>query len=178
MVNQWGGYPYQGHYYGYGTISYPTYVTPNPYYGGYYPNYPYAPGVAPGAWVWNQQPFYAGPGMLGGNLAGMQPNAMAMNPVAPNRAPVQPNGIPAQQAAVPDPLLKPEALSPEQEILRRVSVLKPSDEAGRIRSDDLIADGDREFAKQAFRRAAGIYRQAISKAPIIRWDTCALAMPT
>ncbi len=69
------------------------------------------------------------------------------------------------QAAIPDPLLKPDALSPEQEILRRVSVLKPSNEAGRIRSDDLIADGDREFAKQAFRRAAGIYRQAISKAP-------------
>ncbi len=151
VVNQWGGFPYNGVFYSYGTVSYPSYP---PYIGGY-PGWSGYPGWA----IPYTTQFYSQ--LPPGPLAGMPGGAWQ-----PNRAQPLP-GAPAmpRPADVRDPLAKLEALTPEQEILRRVSVLKPSDEAGRIRSDDLIADGDREFATQAFRRAAGTYRKAIAKAP-------------
>jgi len=55
--------------------------------------------------------------------------------------------------------------APGDEITRRVAALKPSTDAGRLRSDELMADGDREFAEQQYRRAAAKYREAIAKAP-------------
>lgn len=50
------------------------------------------------------------------------------------------------------------------EIARRATALKPSNEAGRMRADQLIAEGDREFAAGAYRRAAVKYREAINRA--------------
>ena len=93
------------------------------------------------------------------------PPAISVQPF-PVRPPVQPQvrQQPPQQLQPPP---KPKAGAPaaEDEITRRVAVLKPSTEAGRLRSDELIAEGDREFVAQQFRRAAGKYREAISKAP-------------
>ena len=78
------------------------------------------------------------------------------NNAAPNVMPGAVMGGGAAQAAQP---------VAQDEITRRVAALKPSTEAGRLRSDELIADGDREFAAQQFRKAAGKYREAIAKAP-------------
>ena len=50
------------------------------------------------------------------------------------------------------------------EILRRVMALRPSTAQGRQRADRLIAEGDRFFADQNYRRAASKYRDAITKA--------------
>lgn len=50
-------------------------------------------------------------------------------------------------------------------IRQRVAELKPSSQAGRERSDQLIADADRFFSQQQIPKAAQRYRQAISVAP-------------
>lgn len=50
------------------------------------------------------------------------------------------------------------------EIARRAAALKPSNEAGRMRADQLIAEGDREFAAGSYRRAALKYRDAVNRA--------------
>ncbi len=71
----------------------------------------------------------------------------------------------ANVAAMPNANPAPRRVAAEDEILRRVSVLRASNEAGRTRADNLIADGDREFAAQEYRRAASKYREAIGRAP-------------
>ncbi len=85
------------------------------------------------------------------------PPVAAIQP-APAMPPVQP-----QVRAQPQPKAAPPAA--EDEITRRVAALKPSTDAGRLISDELIAAGDREFVAQQFRRAAAKYRDAIAKAP-------------
>jgi len=89
----------------------------------------------------------------------MVPQAGANAQNAPQNAP---------QIAPPPPappLPKVGRPAPEDEITRRVAALKPSTDVGRLRSDELMADGDREFANQQYRRAAAKYREAIAKAP-------------
>jgi hypothetical protein len=56
------------------------------------------------------------------------------------------------------------AIREDQEIARRAVAFKQSNEAGRMRADQLIADGDREFATGSYRRAAIKYRDAINRA--------------
>lgn len=56
------------------------------------------------------------------------------------------------------------AIGEDQEIARRAAALKHSNEAGRMRADQLISDGDREFAGGSYRRAAIKYREAINRA--------------
>ena len=85
------------------------------------------------------------------------PPVAAIQP-APAMPPVQPH-----VRAQPQPKAAPPAA--EEEITRRVAALKPSTDAGRLHSDELIAAGDREFVAQQFRRAAAKYRDAIAKAP-------------
>lgn len=99
----------------------------------------------------------------------LDPGFAARPPLRNNAAPnVMPNVMPggAQGAGAMNggaaPVAPPVA---QDEITRRVAALKPSTETGRLRSDELIADGDREFAAQQFRKAAGKYREAIAKAP-------------
>lgn len=53
----------------------------------------------------------------------------------------------------------------EDEIVNRVAALKDSNEFARSRADEIIADGDREFAEGRYRRAASRYRDAIRRAP-------------
>lgn len=50
-------------------------------------------------------------------------------------------------------------------IRRKVAELKPSNEEGRRRSDQLIAEADRFFSEQQFPKAAQRYRQALAVAP-------------
>lgn len=85
------------------------------------------------------------------------PPVAAIQP-APAMPPVQPQvrAQPQPKAAIP---------AAEDEITRRVAALKPSTDAGRLHSDELIAAGDREFVAQQYRRAAAKYRDAIAKAP-------------
>ncbi len=137
-VNPYGHNPYgNGYNYNQGYSSgYGNYYG-NPYQSGQY-NYPPAVGV----------PY--GPGQYG-NFA--NPPVAAAGPIAP-------------QAQAPQPVQPPNGPpKTEDEIKRRVAALKPSTDAGRLQSDELIADGDREFAAQQYRKAAATYRQAISKAP-------------
>lgn len=54
---------------------------------------------------------------------------------------------------------------PAAEIRRRVADLKLSNQAGRDRSDQLIAEADRFFSQQQLPKAAQRYRQAIAAAP-------------
>jgi hypothetical protein len=52
-----------------------------------------------------------------------------------------------------------------QEVRRRVSVLKRSTPASRVRADRLISNADASFAKQSYARAVALYRDAIARAP-------------
>jgi len=89
----------------------------------------------------------------------VQPQVIVMPPAAGGNVPPQPIGpLPPVAANRAGPL------APEVEIARRVGVLKPSTEAGRTRADQLIAEGDREFADGVYRRAAMKYREAINRA--------------
>jgi len=90
----------------------------------------------------------------------VQPQIIVMPPAAGGNVPPQPIGaLPPMAANRAGPL------PPETEIARRVGVLKASTEAGRTRADQLIAEGDREFASGVYRRAAMKYRDAINRAP-------------
>ncbi len=73
----------------------------------------------------------------------------------------------ANVGAMPAPAIANRAGGPmreDLEIARRAGALKASNEAGRMRADQLIADGDREFAAGSYRRAAMKYREAINRA--------------
>lgn len=128
------------------------YITPYPYVYGY----PYGYG-----WTGPYAPDY---GYYGWQNYVPQPatNILVQPQVQVNPLPVQPG----QQAAANAPG-RPAAgiFAPDDEIARRVAALKPSNEAGRMRADTLISDGDREFAAQQYRRAASKYREAIGRAP-------------
>lgn len=50
-------------------------------------------------------------------------------------------------------------------IRKRVAELKPSNQAGRERSDQLIVEADKFFSDQQFTKAAQRYRQAVAAAP-------------
>lgn len=79
---------------------------------------------------------------------------------------VQQPGRPAVALPAPRRIAPPDNVDAgEQEILRRVAALKPSTEDGRMRADQAIADGDREFAEGRHRRAITRYRDAIRRAP-------------
>lgn len=99
--------------------------------------------------------------LLNGTYGNWNRSPLGMNPgINPGMDPrlVQPEQPALAPAAAGPP-------APEDEIKRRVAALKPSTEAGRLRSDELIADGDREFRDQQYREAARTYREAITKAP-------------
>ncbi len=171
--------PYVPYGYGYG---YPYGYGYNYGYGG-----PYGPGYGYYGW---QQSYLAQPPM---NIL-VQPQVQVNPMLVPPGQGQAAAGANAQGQAGRHPLAgqagpgqagpgqagpgQAGAAAPEDEILRRVSVLKPSNEAGRMRADTLIADGDREFAAQQYRRAASKYREAIGRAPIIPQHTCEPAMPT
>jgi hypothetical protein len=73
----------------------------------------------------------------------------------------------ANVGAMPPPAIANRAGGPmrdDLEIARRAAALKASNEAGRMRADQLIAEGDREFAAGSYRRAAQKYREAINRA--------------
>lgn len=73
----------------------------------------------------------------------------------------------ANVGAMPVPAIVNRAGGPmrdDLEIARRAAALKASNEAGRMRADQLIADGDREFAAGSYRRAAQKYRESINRA--------------
>jgi hypothetical protein len=90
------------------------------------------------------------------------PFAQPQAPVVAAR-PAMPNAV--ANAAPNAPAQPFDPKNTEDEIRRRVAALKPSTDAGRLRSDELIAEGDKEFAAQEYRRAANKYREAIAKAP-------------
>jgi len=157
-----------GYGYGYGNGYY------NNGYGNYYGN-PYSNGpiiyppifqAHPGAYGnysnYSNYSGYRGNGFNGGYIF---PPAISVQP-APIMPPVQQQvRQQPQEKLQPPPQPKGGAPAAEDEITRRVAALKPSTEAGRLHSDELIAEGDREFVAQQFRRAAGKYRDAIAKAP-------------
>lgn len=93
-----------------------------------------------------------------------QPPVVLARPAMPN-ANANPNANPNANVPPPAPAQPFDPENTEDEIRRRVAALKPSTEAGRLRSDELIAAGDKEFAAQEYRRAASKYREAIAKAP-------------
>lgn len=149
-------YPYNYDPYGYGD-PYGSYYA-NPYALGpvYYPprvtvlphGAPMTSGLLNGAYGEAATPYGNwDTSTWGGVPPGVQPEQPQPQPQPP-RAPADP-GPPA----------------PEDEIKRRVAALKPSTDAGRLLCDELIAEGDREFANQEYRKAASKYRAAIAKAP-------------
>jgi hypothetical protein len=131
----------------------------NPYWGGqfapgygYYGNWPLTPYYS----AVQPAPIFVQPQV--------QVNPVIVQPPAAQQAPGRANQpLPGVNAMAAPRRAGPAA--PEDEIVRRVSVLKPSNEAGRTRADRLIAEGDREFAAQQYRRAASKYREAIGRAP-------------
>ena len=118
-----------------------------PYYA------PYSPYGYYGVWPQQPSPVWVQPQI--------QINPVIVQPQAPGGA----NAAAPQGQNVPPAMHPGQAAGPEVEILRRVAALRPSNEAGRTRADMLIAEGDREFADQQYRRAAAKYREAIGRAP-------------
>jgi hypothetical protein len=155
------GHPHHGYAAGYG------------YFGGFYPRgpiiYPPAITVVPHGVPLTAEMLngtYSTPIMPYGYDFGVgDPPINVVIPRGPqgNAAAQNPPQIVPPPPAPPVPQVGPPA--PEDEIIRRVAVLKPSTDAGRLRSDQLMADGDREFANQQYRRAAAKYREAIARAP-------------
>ncbi len=127
-----------------GTYGVPVYPI-NPYgvYGRVYGDFGALPNQAP-------QPNVAVAPNFGRQPAGGNPPVMA--PVPPQ----------VQGDAAQAPMKLPQE---SDEIRRRVAALKPSTDAGRLRADEILSDGDREFRDQQYRRAAAKYRDAIAKAP-------------
>jgi len=72
-----------------------------------------------------------------------------------------PIGLPAPRQILP----ADNGEAGEAEIVRRVTALKPSNVDGRLRADQAIADGDREFASGRQRRAITKFRDATRRAP-------------
>lgn len=134
----WWGSPYA-----YGAPFYPPY----PYYSAYGRPYyePYYQQQVPPVIV--VQPQIIVPPAVGSPNAST-PHAVSRPPTVPSPAAPAPGGP-------NDP----------QEIANRVARLKPSSGAGRMRADQLLADGDREFAGKNYRRAVAKYREAIQRAP-------------
>jgi len=98
------------------------------------------------------------------NSQPMQPIIVVQPQIVVPPAPVNPA---ANAGAMPAPAIANRggaALREDVEIARRAAALKASDEAGRMRADQLIAEGDREFAAGSYRRAAMKYRDAINRA--------------
>lgn len=136
---------------------YPPYFRPGwPYPYGYYPYYGYGYSYT--------YPQYSAPVVV------VQPQIVQVPvfvPVAP-----QANAVVGAAPAAPMPLAAPRKILPranplqpvEEEILRRVTALKPSDEAGRTKADQAIVEGDREFAAGEYRRAMFKYRDATRRA--------------
>lgn len=164
--NDYYGYPSAlgyGNLYGYGTGY--------GYYGGYYPRgpiiYPPAITVVPHGVPLTAEMLngtYSTPIMPYGYDFGVgDPPVTIMRPMVPQANANAHNAPPIAPPAPPMPKVGPPA--PEDEITRRVAALKPSTDVGRLRSDEWMADGDREFANQQYRRAAAKYRDAIAKAP-------------
>jgi Tfp pilus assembly protein PilF len=162
----YGGYGYgvYGNHYGNpfrpGPIIYPPRVTVVPHgvpLSSDLLNGTYGATLNPYGLPYNQ--YAAPPVTLPGPLA---PAATAVPLVPPARQPFPADMNNHENNANNNRNLPP---APQDEIPRRVAALKPSNEAGRLRSDELIADGDREFAAQEYRRAASKYREAIAKAP-------------
>ncbi|MGV3485059.1 MAG: tetratricopeptide repeat protein [Planctomycetaceae bacterium] len=156
----------------------------NPY--GYYGRYPSGYGYNPYGYPYNSgygyygNPYYSSPFIYPPRVT-VVPHGVPLSseilsggygtPTSPygawdNSGVVAPPVVqaPQPQPQAPAPLA-PRQAGPEDEIQRRVVALKPSTEAGRLRSDELIADGDREFTAQQYRKAAAKYREAITKAP-------------
>jgi hypothetical protein len=156
------GYSYNngyGNYYGNpyqnGPLLYPPRVTVVP------PGVPLNNDILNGVY---STPLYPTPYDIYGEYMGYRGNGgYAFPPVAPAQpAPAMPLAPPQARA---QPQRQDAPPGADDEITRRVAALKPSTEAGRTRSDELIAEGDREFVAQQFRRAAAKYREAIAKAP-------------
>lgn len=151
----------------------PRPIVKNYYISPYYTPYYYSPysyygwgGTLPGYGYYGNWPYPQG--MPGGPIL-VQPQVQ-VNPliVAPEQGPQAPGQQAAGRQAVPPAAAADVAAAgqaAEEEILRRVAVLKPSTEAGRAQAQRLIASGDREFAAQQYRRAAANYRNAIGQAP-------------
>lgn len=139
------GYPYNG---GYGYYN-------DPYYSGPF-IYPPRVTVVPHGVPLSGEILSGGYGTPASPYGAWDTTAVTVPPAV-----VQP---PPAQAQAPAPAA-PRRAALDDEIRRRVVALKPSTEAGRLRSDELIADGDREFIAQQYRKAAAKYREAITKAP-------------
>lgn len=163
----WWGYPY---YYG-GAPLYPPYPY---YYGGYryhsrgYDRWNgYSPLVTPPVVV--VQPQIVVPPAVGSTvpvMPGSSPSAtpQVSGPPTPH-APVGASTGTAGAAAGPTAVVAgTSTAAAAQEIAQRVAKLRPSDEAARMRADQLLADGDREFAAGQYRRAANKYREAMRRA--------------
>jgi len=156
------GYSY-GNFYGggnpFGPIIYPPSVTVVA------PGLPLTGAMLNGVYGSPVLPYGYGPngGFAGAAIPQVQP-VVPFNGIVGRNAMPAPAAINANPAPV-QPLVPQNVPAAEDEIARRVAVLKPSTEAGRSRSDVLIAEADREFAGQKYRPAAQKYRDAIAKAP-------------
>lgn len=134
-------YGYAYHDFGWGVPYHAPYHAPYGQYGYY------------GVWPQQPSPVWVQPHI--------QINPVIVQPQAPGGG----NAAAPQVQNVPPAMPAGQPVGPEDEIQRRVAVLRPSNEAGRTRADTLIAEGDREFAAQQYRRAAAKYREAIGRAP-------------
>lgn len=150
-----------------------------PVFPGYGPVRCYDPwyGYSYGGWC---QPFYGGSigySQFGGwrnwstyatmpeqPIIVVQPQINIMAPAEVGGGVAGPNAAGRKRIVGPvGPRVGPPAA--EDEIGRRVAMLKPSTESGRMRADQLIAEGDRDFAAGSYRRAGLKYRDAINRAP-------------
>jgi hypothetical protein len=156
-----GGHGHGGHGHHHHHVPYydPWYGYP---YGGWYPPF-YGSGIGYSQFGgWRNWSTYAT--VPAQPIIVVQPQINIMPPADPAAGGLAANVAGRQPVVGPvGPRVGPPA--PEDEIGRRVAMLKASTESGRMRADQLIAEGDRDFAAGSYRRAGLKYRDAINRAP-------------